>query len=117
MAVFLSIWSFVVSEWQIIGEFGIASAFSAYLVFLSVMSPHPPLEGTWLGGALSVLSWLGSSSMFMRVRCITAARAEKYGQMLLVWLGVSFMIGEIVGGSMMYVLVGVLRVFKDAGSS
>ena len=92
---------------QISVEFFLASTLVVYIVVLSVMSPCPPLLDTWLGPVLSVASWVLVQSLFMRIRCLIAARLERYGQKTLLMLGFLTMIGQIFGGLIVFVIVNI----------
>ncbi len=70
-------------------------AFSIYIFVLSVMSPCPPFVNSWMGPLLSVISWILSQSIFMRVRCLVAARLQRFGQRVLLTLGALTMIGRV----------------------
>lgn len=112
IAILLSIWSYQVSVLQICLEFSVASAFSIYIVILSVLSPCPPFMDIWLGPALTILSWILSQSMFMRIRCLIATRLERFGQTVLLILGALTMFGQIFGGLIIFVVVNVFDLLK-----
>ena len=68
---------------------------------------------SWVGPTLAILSWIFAQSLFMRSRCLIAARLERFGQTTLIILGVLTMIGQIFGGLIVYFLVNVYSVFKS----
>ena len=113
IAIFLSIWSYDVSVLQISVEFFIATLFSIYIMVLSVMSPCPPLMDSWTGPALTIISWIMSQGIFMRVRCLIATRLERFGQKVLLILGALTMIGQIFGGLIIYVCVNIYNMLKS----
>ena len=101
------------SIFQITIELLIAIANSVYILFLSISSPCPPFMDHWIGSTLSVLSWIFSSAIFMRSRCLIAARLERFGQTTLVIFGVLTMVGQIFGGLLVYVTVNIYDLFKS----
>jgi hypothetical protein len=54
---------------------------------------------------LTILSWILSQSVFMRIRLLVAARLERFGQKALLILGSLTMIGQIFGGLIIYIIV------------
>ena len=68
---------------------------------------------SWLGPTLSVLSWIFSQSLFMRSRCLIAARLERFGQTTLLILGALTMVGQIFGGILIYVMVNEYNLFES----
>jgi riboflavin transporter 2 len=98
---------------QITIEFMIAVSFSVYILVLSFQSPCPILLNSVFGPILSVLSWYLSSGFFTRVRCLISTRLAQYGEKTLLYSGAMTLVGEIVGGSIMFVLVEHLRLFTE----
>ncbi|CAF0955328.1 unnamed protein product [Brachionus calyciflorus] len=113
IAIFLSVWSYNVSLSQILIEFLVAVLFTSYIVFISVQSPCPPLLETTIGPILICLSWIFSQSIFMRVRCMISTRLERFGEKILMKSGSLTLLGEVVGGILIFVLVEKFRIFKD----
>lgn len=66
-----------------------------------------------LGGYLIVACWILTSSMFMRIRCLIATKLEKYGKNMLFLIGCFTILGQVLGGLIIFILVDVLRVLKD----
>lgn len=60
-----------------------------------------------------VFCWVMTSCMFIRIRCLIAAKLEKYGKNKLFLLGVFAIIGQLLGGLLIYLLVDVFRLFQD----
>jgi hypothetical protein len=112
-AILLSIFSYQVSVIQICIEFAIAMVFSVYILVLSIMSPCPPFLDSSLGAILSIVSWILSQTMFMRIRCLIAARLERFGQKTLLILGTFTMLGQIFGGLIIFVTVNTYDLFKS----
>ncbi len=48
-----------------------------------------------------------TQAMFMRIRCLIAARLERFGQTILLILGSLTMIGQIFGGLIIFIIVNV----------
>lgn len=111
-AILLSIWSYEVSVIRICIEFAIATGFSLYIVILACTSPCPPFMNSFLGPLLSVLSWIMSQSMFMRIRCLIATRLERFGQKCLLILGALTMFGQIFGGLIIFVVVNIYSLLE-----
>ena len=88
-------------------------AFSIYIVIISILSPCPPLMDSWLGPTLSIVSWIISGSLFMRSKCLAAARLERFGSSTLLIKGTIEMIGQIIGGLFIYVVVNIYELFKS----
>jgi len=68
---------------------------------------------SWLGPALTIISWVLSQSMFMRVRCLVATRLQRFGQTVLLILGALTMFGQIFGGLIIFVMVTVYDLLKE----
>jgi riboflavin transporter 2 len=98
---------------QISIEFTIAVVCSGYIVFLSIQSPCPILLDSVFGPVLSVLSWYLSSGFFTRVRCLISTRLARFGEKTLLYSGSMTLVGEIIGGIIMFVLVDHLRIFTE----
>lgn len=100
---------------RIMGESVIGISLSVYILIVSILSPCPPLvnDKNNIGGYLIVSCWVLSSCIFMRVRCLIAARLEKHGKNVLFKYGCSTIMGQIVGGLIMYICVDIYSVFKE----
>ena len=48
-----------------------------------------------------------------RVRCLIATRLERFGQSILIILGVMTMLGQIFGGILIFVSINIYDVFKS----
>lgn len=97
IAILASIWSYKVSVGRIVFEFLIAVVFSIYILIISIMSPCPVLADNDFGRFLIVISWIITGCVFLRVRCVTAARLEEYGHDVLLNYGFVTIIGQILG--------------------
>jgi glycerol uptake facilitator-like aquaporin len=95
---------------RILVEFLLATFLSLYILIISINSPCPPFNNQF-GGIFIVFSWVFSSCLFIRVRCLTAARLESHGQNALLIYGLITIIGQIIGGILIYLLVDVFRLF------
>lgn len=85
---------------------------SIYTLIISIKSPCPPFNNQ-IGGYIIVFSWVLSSCLFIRVRCLTAARLEAHGQHILMLYGLMTIVGQVIGGILIFILVDVLRLFVD----
>lgn len=113
VAIFLSIWSYSVSIGRICVEFALAMLFTGYIVLIACFSPTPPLMDHPIGSILIVASWILSQCMFMRVRCVIAARLERFGGSTLTLVGFFNLFGEVVGGIVIFIIVEWLRFFTE----
>jgi hypothetical protein len=113
LAIVLSIWSYDVSVLQITIELLVALGLSAYIFILAILSPCPPLLGSWLGPFLSVSFWVLLSGIYMRVRCLIATRLQRFGQRALLTIGFLQQFGQICGGVVAFVLVNFYDIFKS----
>ena len=110
---FLSIWSYTVSVRRILFEFSISVLCSIYLIYLAFKSPCPPFIDSWLGPFLTVLAYILSSSLFMRIRCLVSARLERFGKNVLMWFGFFSILGEVVGGIITFIFIEHMRILKE----
>ena len=115
IAVFTTIFSFKKSIKSIIFEFVLGILFSFYLVFISLLSPCPPLVKTFneLGSSLAVFSWILIECAFIRLRCKIAERLEKHGNEILLVLGFFTLLGQIIGGTIIFICVDTYTLFND----
>ena len=108
-------WSYQVSYTRLILEFLIGLGFTLYIMVASLMSPCPPLmkNNPLIGEILIVTSWLIIEFVFMRIRCLVASKLERIPKKnTLLWLGVITMLGQVIGGTLAYIFVDILRIFK-----
>lgn len=115
LSIIVSIWSYEVSAARIASESIVPFAISAYILLISFMSPCPfMIDNEYdLGGYVIVTCWVVQSCMFMRVRCIIATRLEKYGKDILFTLGCFTILGQFIGGLLIYIQVDIYRIFMD----
>lgn len=113
VAIFVSIWSYDISLTRFLTEFIFGLGFSAYIVLVSFYSPCPPLVSHWSGSWIVVASWILAECIFTRLRCILASKLEKFkDEKLLLIFGSVSLLGNMIGGSIIYLMVDVYRVFK-----
>ena len=113
ISIFLSIWSYSVSLKRIVFEFFFAMIFITYITVAACLSPCPPLVNHKFGSILIVVSWVISQSMFMRCRCIIATRMERFGERTLTIVGFFTVVGEVVGGIIIYIIVDIFELLKE----
>ena len=115
MSIIVSIWSYDVSLKRILFEASIPFAISVYIIAVSLMSPCPYLVNNEyeLGGYLIVVCWVVVSCMFMRIRCLIATRLEKHGRDILFVLGCFTILGQVIGGLLIFAQVEIYRIFQD----
>jgi hypothetical protein len=68
---------------------------------------------SFVGPFMSVLAWVVCQSLFMRVRCLTAARIERHGQRALIVIGALTQVGQLFGGTLIFTLVNINNLFKS----
>lgn len=51
--------------------------------------------------------------MYMRIRCLVAARLERFGEKILLILGTLTMVGQIFGGLIIFLIINVFSLLKD----
>ena len=113
ISVFFSIWSYNLSTSRICMETLVPVLLSIYILIVSIFSPCPPLVNSSLGGYLIVASWVLTSGFFMRVRCLIAAKLEKFGEKTIFAYSCANILGQFFGGILIFLLVEVYRLFKD----
>ena len=113
VSIFCSIWSYKLSLARIVTEFGIGVCTSTYVIVIACFSPCPPLLGYRIGGYLMVAAFVVTECIFIRVRCVSATNLEKYGQNILLLVGVVSTFGQMVGGILFYLLIDTFRLFKE----
>lgn len=115
LSIILSIFSYDVSIQRICLESIVPFILAFYIYLVSVFSPCPPFVNNKykIGGYLIVLCWVISSLMFMRIRCLIAAKLEKYGKNILFKLGCFTIIGQVFGGLIVFLMVEYFRLFID----
>jgi hypothetical protein len=113
LVICVTVASYNASLKQIVVEFSIAVFFSSYIAVLSIMSPCPIFLNSSLGPVFSVLSWFMAPAFFTRVRCLISSRLERYGEQTLLISGAFTLLGEVVGGLIMFVLIERMRLFNE----
>ncbi|XP_070579973.1 solute carrier family 52, riboflavin transporter, member 3-A-like [Ptychodera flava] len=92
---------------------GLATLVSAYILYLSLMSPYPPLCGNVWGPTLSVISWLMFYFIFTYVKVSIGGRFRELGRSALIWYGGVTQIGSFLGAIVIFPLVNVLYLFES----
>jgi len=113
IAIFFSIWSYRVSNRRIIIEFMFTTCFAVYIVVVSALSPCPPFLAYWFGGYLIVISWIMCSCLYLRIRCLIASTLEARGEHTLFIFGCVTIVGQVIGGMLIFLNVDVYPLFKD----
>lgn len=114
-SIILSIWSYNVTVKRILIETSIPILISVYIYFVSSFSPCPPFVNSsrQAGGYLIVACWVLSSCLFMRIRCLIATKLEKYGKNMLFTIGCITLLGQVIGGVIIFVQVEIYRMFTE----
>lgn len=91
----------------------IVIALSSFVCFLAVESPTPPLQNTWLGEFLVVLSWILISGLigFIKLGITTLFRPDP-GRGLY-YTGVATQIGSLIGAIITFFLVNHANLFHS----
>ena len=115
ISIFVTIWSYDVSMLRISIETLVSIIISVYILVISIMSPCPPFVNSVsnFGGFIIVVCWVMSSFLFMRVRCLIATKLERHGKHILLLIGFYTILGQVIGGILIYLAVDVYRLFKD----
>ncbi|KAM6899527.1 solute carrier family 52, riboflavin transporter, member 2 [Xenentodon cancila] len=85
--------------------------FAAYLLALAARSPCPPLQGTHVGVALVVISWIVFTGLFSYLKVVVGTLLHEAGHTALLWCGISIQAGSLIGALFMFPLVNVYQVF------
>ena len=112
-SILLSIWSYEVSLRRIFIESLLPLVISGYILATAILSPCPPLADTEFGGYVAVASWVLISCAFMRIRCLIATKLEKYGKNVLFSIGLFTILGQVIGGLLIFTQVEIYRQFID----
>lgn len=86
---------------------------SGFICFLAATSPTPPLQGTWLGEFLVVLSWILISGLigFIKLGITTLFRPDP-GRGLY-YTGVATQVGSLIGAVATFILVNHAKIFHS----
>lgn len=115
IAVFSSIFSKKDSMKSVVTQFLIGISFSLYLLFISIMSPCPPFVTSYpvVGSFLAVFAWILIECIFIRLRCKIAERFERFGGEYFLALGFVTLLGQVMGGTIIYICIDIYRLFHD----
>ncbi|XP_076657525.1 solute carrier family 52, riboflavin transporter, member 3 [Halictus rubicundus] len=86
---------------------------SGFICFLAAASPTPPLQGTWVGEFLVVLSWIIISGLigFIKLGITTLFRPDP-GRGLY-YTGVATQVGSLIGAVTTFILVNHANIFHS----
>ena len=86
---------------------------SSFVLYLAVQSPTPPLQGSWVGEFLVVISWVLLNGLigFVKMGITTTFRPDP-GRGLY-YIGVATQIGSLAGAITTFVLVNHTGTFKS----
>jgi hypothetical protein len=94
-------------------EIMIGIVFSSYIFIITLFSPCPPFVNSKFGGFIIVSMWILMSFVFIRCRCIIAAKIEQHGPNVLFRLGWSTIMGQVIGGIISYIYIDVFRLLVE----
>ena len=94
------------------GLTGLTLLLSAFVFYLAVQSPTPPLQNSWLGELLVVLSWVIVCGLigFIKMGITTLFRPDP-GRGLY-YTGVATQVGSLVGAIITFILVNYAKIFQ-----
>ncbi|KAL4623726.1 solute carrier family 52, riboflavin transporter, member 3 [Arapaima gigas] len=90
----------------------VGTGFGAYNMAMAALSPCPLLQGTAVGEALIVLSWVLFIGALSYVKVMVGVILRNEGHGALVWCGVAVQLGSMVGALTMFPLVNVYQLFQ-----
>ncbi|XP_046823301.1 solute carrier family 52, riboflavin transporter, member 3-A-like [Vespa crabro] len=95
------------------GLMGLVIILSCFVLFLAVKSPNPPLQHTWMGEMLVVVSWILVNGLigFIKMGITTLFRPDP-GRGLY-YTGVATQIGSLIGAIITFVLVNHMKIFHS----
>ncbi|XP_071477756.1 solute carrier family 52, riboflavin transporter, member 3-B-like [Diadema antillarum] len=87
---------------------------SIYGLTAAVMSPHPPLEGLFIGKILIVIAWIFEGTFFIYCQAATMwiVRKGNNTRHHLIWTGLTSQIAAVLGTVLMFPLVSVFHLFQ-----
>ncbi|XP_073668752.1 solute carrier family 52, riboflavin transporter, member 2 isoform X2 [Paramisgurnus dabryanus] len=88
--------------------------FAAYLMALAAKSPCPPLLESQSGIILVVISSIIFNGVFSYLKVVVGTLLHEAGHAALLWCGVFIQAGSLIGALIMFPLVSVYQVFKQA---
>ncbi|XP_068996941.1 solute carrier family 52, riboflavin transporter, member 3-A [Embiotoca jacksoni] len=89
------------------------TAFGGYNMAMAAMSPCPLLQGTVVGEAVIVLSWLFFTGTLSYVKVMVGVILRDRSHAALVWCGAAVQMGSLVGSVTMFPLINIFRLFKS----
>ncbi|XP_062396796.1 solute carrier family 52, riboflavin transporter, member 3-A [Sardina pilchardus] len=90
----------------------LGSAFGGYNMAMAAMSPCPLLQGTALGEAIIVMSWVLFTGLLSYVKVMVGVILRDESHSALVWCGAAAQAGSLLGSVTMFPLVNVYRFFQ-----
>ncbi|XP_043254941.1 solute carrier family 52, riboflavin transporter, member 3-A [Colletes gigas] len=92
---------------------GVLMVLSSFVCVLAARSPTPPLQNTWIGELLVVLSWILISGLIGFIKlCITTLFRPDPGRGLY-YTGVATQVGSLIGAIVTFVLVNHAKLFHS----
>ncbi|XP_072222984.1 solute carrier family 52, riboflavin transporter, member 3-A [Leuresthes tenuis] len=91
----------------------LGTGFGSYNMAMAAMSPCPLLQGSAVGEAIIVLSWLMFTGTLSYVKVMVGVILRDRSHSALVWCGAAAQMGSLVGSVTMFPLVNVYQLFKS----
>ncbi|XP_072536967.1 solute carrier family 52, riboflavin transporter, member 3-A [Salminus brasiliensis] len=91
----------------------LGSAFGGYNMAMAAMSPCPLLQGSPLGEAIIVLSWVFFTGLLSYVKVMVGVILRDQSHIALVWCGAAVQLGSLVGSIIMFPLVNIYHLFHS----
>lgn len=90
----------------------LGSGFGGYNMAMAALSPCPLLQGSALGVAIIVMSWVLFTGFLSYVKVMVGVILRDKSHSALVWCGVATQAGSLLGSVTMFPLVNVYRLFQ-----
>ncbi|XP_041713877.1 solute carrier family 52, riboflavin transporter, member 3-A [Coregonus clupeaformis] len=91
----------------------LGSVFGGYNMAMATMSPCPLLQGSALGEAIIVLSWVFFTGTLSYVKVMVGVILRDESHSALVWCGAAAQTGSLLGSAIMFPLVNVYNLFQS----
>ncbi|XP_076131861.1 solute carrier family 52, riboflavin transporter, member 3-A [Alosa pseudoharengus] len=90
----------------------LGSVFGGYNMAMAAMSPCPYLQGSALGEAIIVMSWVLFTGLLSYVKVMVGVILRDESHSALVWCGAAVQAGSLLGSVTMFPLVNIYHLFQ-----
>ncbi|XP_036434642.1 solute carrier family 52, riboflavin transporter, member 3-A [Colossoma macropomum] len=91
----------------------LGTGFGGYNMAMAAMSPCPLLQGSPVGEAIIVLSWVFFTGLLSYVKVMVGVILRDQSHNALVWCGAAVQLGSLVGSLIMFPLVNIYHLFQS----